>query len=201
MCPGDIIRSRVQFDFRFHGVRFSVNVSNTKATLMGGKAGLKEILKSVSGAVGSGQILAIIGASGAGKTSLLDVLVGKVSFSVRSVTIVLVAACRLMVLDEMAQRPRMEVTDHYALRTGIDSPRCRRTFGPNTYVVAGPIPCLWRRNRHISPHLARSGQGRVHRGKRDERRHGERRGHVQRLFSGERRLRASGRQLVERLDR
>lgn len=45
---------------------------------MGEKAGVKEILRGVSGAVSSGQILAIIGPSGAGKTSLLDVLVGKV---------------------------------------------------------------------------------------------------------------------------
>ena len=45
---------------------------------MGGKAGVKRILRGVSGAVESGQILAIIGSSGAGKTSLLDVLVGKV---------------------------------------------------------------------------------------------------------------------------
>lgn len=49
-----------------------------RAALMSEKAGVKEILRGVSGAVESGQILAIIGASGAGKTSLLDVLVGKV---------------------------------------------------------------------------------------------------------------------------
>ncbi len=48
---------------------------------MGGEAGIKRILKGVSGAVESGQILAIIGSSGAGKTSLLDVLVGKVYFT------------------------------------------------------------------------------------------------------------------------
>lgn len=45
---------------------------------MGGIAGVKKILRGVSGAVESGQILAIIGSSGSGKTSLLDVLVGKV---------------------------------------------------------------------------------------------------------------------------
>eukprot|EP00903_Cladosiphon_okamuranus_P021625 g19883.t2 len=66
-------------DFRFRDVRFSVEVSKTQASLMGGKAGVKHILRGVSGAVESGQILAIIGSSGAGKTSLLDVLVGKVS--------------------------------------------------------------------------------------------------------------------------
>lgn len=44
----------------------------------GTRTGAKEILKGVSGAVGSGEVLAIIGPSGAGKTSLLDVLVGKV---------------------------------------------------------------------------------------------------------------------------
>lgn len=67
-----------QVDFRFRDVRFSVEVSKTQASLMGGKAGVKRILRGVSGAVESGQILAIIGSSGAGKTSLLDVLVGKV---------------------------------------------------------------------------------------------------------------------------
>lgn len=63
---------------RFRDVRFSVETSKTKAALLGGKAGKHEILKGISGAVESGQILAIIGSSGAGKTSLLDVLVGKV---------------------------------------------------------------------------------------------------------------------------
>ncbi|CAM9952064.1 unnamed protein product, partial [Ectocarpus sp. 4 AP-2014] len=66
-------------DFRFRDVRYSVEVSKTKASLMGGEAGVKHILRGVSGAVESGQILAIIGSSGAGKTSLLDVLVGKIS--------------------------------------------------------------------------------------------------------------------------
>lgn len=69
-----------QVDFRFRDVRFSVEVSKTKASLLGGKAGVKHILRGVSGAVESGQILAIIGSSGAGKTSLLDVLVGKVNY-------------------------------------------------------------------------------------------------------------------------
>lgn len=68
-----------QTDFRFRDIRFTVEVSKTKAAVMGEKAGVKEILKGVSGVVASGQILAIVGASGAGKTSLLDVLVGKVS--------------------------------------------------------------------------------------------------------------------------
>ncbi|CAN0468355.1 unnamed protein product, partial [Scytosiphon promiscuus] len=68
----------LQVELRFQDIRFSVEVSKTKASLMGGKAGVKHILKGVSGAVASGQILAIIGSSGAGKTSLLDVLVGKV---------------------------------------------------------------------------------------------------------------------------
>lgn len=71
-----------QVDFRFDEIRFSVDVSKVKAALMGEKAGAKDILKGVSGAVSSGQILAIIGASGAGKTSLLDVLVGKVCLCV-----------------------------------------------------------------------------------------------------------------------
>lgn len=65
-------------DFCFHEVRFSVDVSKVKAALTGERQGLKKILQGVSGAVESGQILAIIGASGAGKTALLDILVGKV---------------------------------------------------------------------------------------------------------------------------
>ncbi|CAM9592338.1 unnamed protein product [Ectocarpus fasciculatus] len=46
---------------------------------MGGIAGVKKILRGISGAVESGQILAIIGSSGSGKTSLLDVLVGRIN--------------------------------------------------------------------------------------------------------------------------
>ncbi|CAB1101457.1 ABC [Ectocarpus sp. CCAP 1310/34] len=64
-------------DFRFRDVRLSLEVSKTKALLMGGIAGVKKILRGVSGAVEPGQILAIIGTSGSGKTSLLDVLVGR----------------------------------------------------------------------------------------------------------------------------
>ena len=67
-----------QVDLRFRDVRFSVAVSKAKAAFTGGEAGVKDILKGVSGVVESGQILAIIGSSGAGKTSLLDILVGKV---------------------------------------------------------------------------------------------------------------------------
>ncbi|CAN0324910.1 unnamed protein product [Scytosiphon promiscuus] len=80
-------------DFRFQNIRFSVEVSKARAAVIGGKYGEKKILKGVSGAVDSGQILAIIGASGAGKTSLLDILVGKVGaaattgMSVRKVTV------------------------------------------------------------------------------------------------------------------
>ncbi|CAM9811429.1 unnamed protein product, partial [Ectocarpus fasciculatus] len=74
-------------DFRFRDVRYSVQVSKTKASLMGGKAGVKQILRGVSGAVESGQILAIIGSSGAGKTSLLDVLVGKISAGTKGLEI------------------------------------------------------------------------------------------------------------------
>ncbi|CAN0565058.1 unnamed protein product [Ectocarpus sp. 12 AP-2014] len=54
---------------------------------MGGEAGVKHILRGVSGAVESGQILAIIGSSGAGKTSLLDVLVGKISTGTKGLNV------------------------------------------------------------------------------------------------------------------
>lgn len=70
-----------QVHLRFRDIHFSVDVSKVKAALMGGQPGVKHILKGLSGAVESGQILAIIGSSGAGKTSLLDVLVGKVRSS------------------------------------------------------------------------------------------------------------------------
>lgn len=80
MASGEPCKTSVspKVDFRFHDIRFSVEVSKARAALMGEKQGEKKILKGVSGAVDSGQILAIIGASGAGKTSLLDILVGKV---------------------------------------------------------------------------------------------------------------------------
>eukprot|EP00904_Undaria_pinnatifida_P002690 jgi/Undpi1/12421/HiC_scaffold_5.g02093.m1 len=73
----------MQVDLRFRDVHFSVAVSKAKAALTGGQEGVKDILKGVSGAVESGQILAIIGSSGAGKTSLLDILVGKIAANTR----------------------------------------------------------------------------------------------------------------------
>lgn len=72
-------RDAPQVIFRFRNIRFNIEVSAARAFIMGGQAGVKQILRDVSGAVESGQILAIIGSSGSGKTSLLDVLVGKVS--------------------------------------------------------------------------------------------------------------------------
>ncbi|CAN0166070.1 unnamed protein product, partial [Ectocarpus sp. 8 AP-2014] len=74
-------------DFRFRDVRLSVEVSKIKASLMGGIAGVKKILRGVSGAVESGQILAIIGSSGSGKTSLLDVLVGRINANTKGLHI------------------------------------------------------------------------------------------------------------------
>ncbi|CAM9546843.1 unnamed protein product, partial [Hapterophycus canaliculatus] len=79
--------ARVQVDFRFHNICLSVEVSKAKAALMGGKAGAKKVLRGVSGAVDSGQILAIIGPSGAGKTSLLDVFVGKVKAGTQGLSV------------------------------------------------------------------------------------------------------------------
>lgn len=67
-----------QVELRFKDLRVSVNISKMKAFFTGCKSGKKDILKGISGIVASGQILAIIGSSGAGKTSLLDTLVGKV---------------------------------------------------------------------------------------------------------------------------
>ncbi|CAM9549652.1 unnamed protein product [Pylaiella littoralis] len=80
-------KSHAQVDFRFHDICFSVEVSKMRAALMSEKAGVKEILRGVSGAVESGQILAIIGASGAGKTSLLDVLVGKIKAGTKGLSV------------------------------------------------------------------------------------------------------------------
>lgn len=73
----------MQVNFFFYDICFSVEVSKGKGALVGEKPGVTEILKGVSGAVKSGQVLAIIGASGAGKTSLLHVLVGKVLYIVQ----------------------------------------------------------------------------------------------------------------------
>jgi len=42
------------------------------------KGGEKEILKGITGSVNSGEVLAIMGPSGAGKTSLIDLLAGGV---------------------------------------------------------------------------------------------------------------------------
>ena len=71
-----------------------MDVSKAKAAMLGGKPGVKHILKGISGAVESGQILAIIGSSGAGKTSLLDVLVGKVQSRVQCIRRMLVCYSR-----------------------------------------------------------------------------------------------------------
>lgn len=68
-----------QVELKFSDIRFSVSTSPVKALIMGGKVGTKDILKGVSGIAKTGQILAIMGSSGAGKTSLLDILVGKVN--------------------------------------------------------------------------------------------------------------------------
>lgn len=72
-----------QVVLRFEDVRFGVYVSRTRAFFTRGVVTHKNILKGVSGVVESGQILAIIGSSGAGKTSLLDLLVGKVRDELR----------------------------------------------------------------------------------------------------------------------
>lgn len=63
---------------QFQDVRYGVTVSALKATITRSKAGHVQILKGITGSVSSGELMAIMGPSGAGKTSLLDVLAYRV---------------------------------------------------------------------------------------------------------------------------
>lgn len=72
----DIQKCMHPMELRFANVRLQVD----------GPAGKKEILHGVSGRVQPGQFLAILGPSGAGKTSLLKVLGGRLRPSAGSVT-------------------------------------------------------------------------------------------------------------------
>ena len=62
----------------FRGVTYTVKLSARQAKASAGAA-TKTILSDVSGICQAGHVTAIMGPSGAGKTSLLDVLAGRVS--------------------------------------------------------------------------------------------------------------------------
>ena len=58
----------------FEDIKYAVKVSALSAAITKTKAGTVKILQGVTGAVRSGEIMAIMGPSGSGKSSLLDVL-------------------------------------------------------------------------------------------------------------------------------
>ena len=57
--------------FTFTDIHFTVKITSFNAFLSGDEEGDKKILHGVSGALHSGEVMAIIGPSGAGKTTLL----------------------------------------------------------------------------------------------------------------------------------
>lgn len=66
-------------DLEWKNINFSLRVKDTvKSSFCKPVYKRKEILKNVSGRVISGQLLAIMGPTGCGKTSLLNVLAGRV---------------------------------------------------------------------------------------------------------------------------
>ncbi|CAM9408971.1 unnamed protein product, partial [Phaeothamnion confervicola] len=72
---------------RFRDVRFSSVTQGPIDKVRGVPPTVKTILNGVDGVVNSGEVLAVIGPSGAGKTSLLDILVGKVRAGSATVTL------------------------------------------------------------------------------------------------------------------
>lgn len=63
----------------FRDVRYSVMTKDPKAGFCSQEKTKKEIIRGVSGRVDPGQALAIMGASGAGKTTFLNILAGRIN--------------------------------------------------------------------------------------------------------------------------
>ena len=67
------------FDLEWININFSILVKDTAKSSFGKPAYIKkDILKDVSGRIASGQLLAIMGPTGCGKTSLLNILAARV---------------------------------------------------------------------------------------------------------------------------
>jgi ABC-type multidrug transport system ATPase subunit len=67
------------FDLEWKNLNFSILVKDTAKSSFGRPAyKKKDILKDVSGEISSGQLLAIMGPTGCGKTSLLNILAARV---------------------------------------------------------------------------------------------------------------------------
>ncbi|CAM9234045.1 unnamed protein product [Chrysoparadoxa australica] len=63
----------------FSSVSYTATVSRSAAAMTGSMHGDFRILKDISGIIFGGQLVALIGPSGAGKTSLLDILANRVT--------------------------------------------------------------------------------------------------------------------------
>jgi len=81
LSPSLLNQLMAGFERSCHGIKANFDFQNMSLTLRGANSG-KVILKGVSGRITSGRVTAILGPSGAGKTTFLNVLMGKISSSV-----------------------------------------------------------------------------------------------------------------------
>lgn len=76
--PSDVSFSVPSQVMTFHNVSYSVDMPADMRTTVGAEKGAKlQLLHSVSGAFRPGVLTALMGVSGAGKTTLMDVLAGR----------------------------------------------------------------------------------------------------------------------------